>query len=321
MSDGWRRALSELALLGGAIVLAVMEPPSADRSEFASVPRGDGAPALLLPKTPGSIRFAVLGDVGRGDALQYATAAELTRWHERFPFEFVLLLGDNIYGPGTPEDLARRFDVPYRELLERGVAFHAVPGNHDPPAILHHPPLGMRGRRYYAFDESAGLPLIGTRATFFAIDTVTLDWPQLEWLERAVQTSKTDWKIAFYHHPLYTSGQYALSARRTRWWLESLFVNGGVDVGFSGHEHFYERIVPQQGVQYFTSGAGGALRRGALRRSPSLAVGFDGDTHFLLIEIAGDALHFQAISRTGHTVDSGTIARDPEKRKPPALRQ
>jgi hypothetical protein len=63
------------------------------------------------------------------------------------------------------------------------------------------------------------------------------------------------------------------------------------------------------------------LRRGALRRSPALAVGFDGDTHFLLVEIAADALHFQAVSRTGRTVDSGTIARDPDDRKPPALRR
>jgi len=57
------------------------------------------------------VRFAVLGDAGRGDAQQYETAAELTRWHDQFPFGFVLVLGDNIYGPGTSEDFALRFDI------------------------------------------------------------------------------------------------------------------------------------------------------------------------------------------------------------------
>ena len=302
-----------------AILLRPPRPESRASGELASAPADR---ALRLPMTAGSVRFAVLGDAGRGDALQYETAAELTRWHEQFPFGFVLMLGDNIYGPGTPEDFSLRFDRPYADLLARGVTFHAVVGNHDPPAILSYPPLGMAGQRYYTFEKSAGLPLAKTRAAFFALDTVRLDSDQLAWLDQTLQASTADWKIAFYHHPLYTSGQYRLRAQRTRWWLESLFVMGGVDVGFSGHEHFYERLRPQRGVQYFTSGAGGALRSGDIRSdSPVLAVGFDRDTHFVLVEIAGDTMHFQAVSRTGRTVDAGTMGSEAEERSPPRLRR
>jgi hypothetical protein len=307
---------------GTALIAVLLRPsrPDSRAPDEASPTPADRA--LSLPVAAGSVRFAVLGDAGRGDALQYETAAELTRWHDRFPFGFVLMLGDNIYGPGTPEDFALRFDRPYAELVNRGVTFHAVVGNHDPPAILSYAPLGMAGRRYYAFEKSAGLPLARTRAAFFALDTVRLDSDQLAWLDQTLQASTADWKIAFYHHPLYTSGQYRLRAQRTRWWLESLFVMGGVDVGFSGHEHFYERLRPQRGVQYFTSGAGGALRRGDIRPdSPVLAVGFDRDTHFIMVEIARETMHFQAISRTGHTVDEGTIGSEAEERSPPRLQR
>ena len=60
-------------------------------------------------------------------------------------------------------------------------------------------------------------------------------------------------------------------------------------------------------MQYFTSGGGGALRVGDIRKSDLTAAGFDRDTHFMLIEIAGDTLHFQVISRTGRTVDAGRL--------------
>ena len=80
-------------------------------------------------------------------------------------------------------------------------------------------------------------------------------------------------------------------------------------VAFSGHEHFYERTHPQKGIVYFISGGAGSLRLGDIRPSGLTAAGFDTDFHFMLVEIAGDDLYFQAISRTGETVDSGKIER------------
>jgi hypothetical protein len=89
--------------------------------------------------------------------------------------------------------------------------------------------------------------------------------------------------------------------------LEPLFVKYGVDVVFSGHEHFYQRMKPQKGINYFVSGAAGELRPGDIRKSDLTAAGFDADRSFMLIEVAGNELSFQAISRTGKTVDRGTI--------------
>ena len=94
-----------------------------------------------------------------------------------------------------------------------------------------------------------------------------------------------------------------------------------MDVAFSGHEHIYERTVPQRGIQYFTSGAGGTVRIGDLSPTAVTANGFDQDTHFMLLEIAGDTMSFQVVSRDGATVDFGKIPRAAEERRPTVLRR
>jgi hypothetical protein len=234
----------------------------------------------------------------------------MTAWHEQFPFDLVLMLGDNIYGPGTPEDYALRFERPYRALLDRDVTFRAVVGNHDPPGQEWYGPFGMDGHRYYTFTRLTGPLWSPRRVQFFAVDALDLDAAQLAWLQRELESSDAGWKLAFYHYPLYTSGEYRWRAAAVRRHLEPLFVNAGLDVGFSGHEHFYERIRPQHGIQYFTSGAGGALRLDALRPSGLTASGFDRDTHFMLVEIAGDTLSYQVVTRTGQTIDYGEVPRE-----------
>ena len=266
---------------------------------------------LVLPLRNGSIRFAVIGDSGRGDAAQHQVAAQMLAWRARFPFEFVLMLGDNIYPPHTPGDYVAKFEEPYRALLDAGVAFHAAIGNHDDPVETSYAPFNMGGKRYYTFRELEKRPagLLGAAARFFALDSRSLDDAQLSWLREQLAASGSAWKICFLHHPLYTSGRYQWAARALRLALEPILVSGNVDVVLSGHEHFYERLQPQRGVAYFISGGAGSLRRGDIRPSSVDARGFDRDYHFMLMEISGDELYFQAISRTGETIDAGVITR------------
>jgi hypothetical protein len=142
------------------------------------------------------------------------------------------------------------------------------------------------------------------------VDTETLDRTQLAWLARELGRSDAEWKIPIFHRPIYTSGRYATPARIFRNALEPLFVRYGVKVALSGHEHFYERIRPQQGITYFISGGAGSLRERDIRRTPLTAVGFDIDYHFMMFEVAANELFYQAISRTGHSIDAGSITRE-----------
>jgi hypothetical protein len=270
---------------------------------------------LALPLKDGSVRFAVIGDAGRGDERQFGTARQMVAWRQRFPFEFVVMLGDNVYvyERRSPNEYLKKFEEPYKPLLDAGVTFHAAIGNHDDPGQIFYEKFHMGGQRYYTFRraERSLSAVTGAGVRFFALDSRSLDPDQLAWLKDELKSSGSTWKIAFFHHPLYTSGRYRVGARALRSALEPLLVEGDVDVVLSGHEHFYERLKPQRGISYFTSGAAGAIRIGDLRESALTARGFDTDNHFMLMEISGDELYFQTISRAGETVDAGVITRNP----------
>ena len=159
----------------------------------------------------------------------------------------------------------------------------------------------MNGQQYYTYKKG--------NVRFFALDTNYMNPQQLAWLEKELQNSGSDWNICYFHHPLYSSGAFHGSSTELRLVLEPLFVKYGVQVVFAGHDHVYERVKPQKGIYYFTEGASGSLRRGNLKKTALTAVGYDQDRSFMLVEIAGDELYFQTISRTGRTVDSGVIRR------------
>jgi len=289
---------------------AEQQPPSI--AAAAPVPNRPPSELLALPRKPGSVRFAAIGDSGRGDQPQYEVSAQMQAYRKVFDYDFVVMLGDNVYDGGTPEFYRQRFELPYKPLLDDGVKFYATIGNHDDPNQPLYPPFNMGGERYYTFKPPSLLTrAIGTGddVRFFMIDTERLDRPQLEWLDREMTRSESEWKIPVFHRPIYTSGRYARPAQIYRALLEPLFLKHGVKVGFSGHEHFYERIKPQQGITYFISGGAGSLRVADIRPTGLTDVGFDRDYHFMLVEISGDELFYQAISRTGATIDSGVVRR------------
>jgi len=282
------------------------------RSRITVQELSPGPGQLALPLKTGSVRFAVIGDSGRGDQTQNEVAQQMVAWRQKFPFEFVVMLGDNIYPPHAPDDFEKKFETPYRSLLDQGVPFYAAIGNHDPETELTYQKFNMEGRRYYTFrrNERRLEGLAGAGVRFFVLDSRSFDPSQLVWLREELARSGTDWKICYFHHPLYTSGRYTTAARFLRIALEPILIEGNVDVVLTGHEHFYERMHPQHGIAYFISGGAGSLRKEDIKRPSSImARGFDTDFHFMMIEISGDTLYFQAISRTGETIDAGSLAR------------
>jgi 3',5'-cyclic AMP phosphodiesterase CpdA len=259
------------------------------------------AAAQDLPLKPGSVRFAVMGDMGTGDKPQYDVALQMERYRETTMFDFVLMLGDNIYGGKSPAEMKKKFDDPYKPLLDAGVKFYASLGNHDNPNERFYKPFNMGDKRYYSFKKG--------NAEFFALDSNYMDPQQLEWLTNALHDSNAAWKVCFFHHPLYSDGKFHGPDTDLRARIEPIFQANGVRLVLSGHEHLYERIKPQGGIYYFVLGNSGELRSHNLKPSPDTAKGFDTDRDFMMMEIAGDQLYFQTVSRTGETIDSGEIGR------------
>jgi hypothetical protein len=263
------------------------------------------AQEVSLPSAANSVKFAAIGDNGTGDRGQYDVANQMVRFHAKFPFDRVIMLGDNIYGGQGAQDLVKKFSQPYKALLDLGVKFYASLGNHDDPSNRQYPLWNMGGELYYTHATQ--------NVRFFALDSSKVDQKELAWLENALKSSTEDWKICYFHHPLYSDGGTHGSSVDVRVVFEPLFVTYGVNVVFSGHDHIYERITPQKGIYYFVEGASGQLRKGDARPSAMTAKAFDQDMSFMLVEIAGNQLSFQTVSRAGTTVDSGTIQRQPRR--------
>jgi len=213
------------------------------------------------------------------------------------------MMGDNLYGGESPKDFDKKFGAPYKPLLDAGVKFYAALGNHDDAALQrNYKPFNMNGERFYSFKPQNGV-------RFFALDSNYVDKAQLDWLDKQLAMSGSEWKIMFFHHPLYSSGETHGSAELQRGLLEPVFLKHGVNVVLSGHEHFYERIKPQKGIAYFIIGSSAKLRKGDLVKSDLTAYGNDSEYAFMLMEIVGDELFFQTINQSGKTIDTGSVKR------------
>jgi len=254
-----------------------------------------------LPNRPGSVKFAAIGDNGTGDQPQYEIADQMSRLHKAFPFDLVIMLGDNMYGGQQPADFVKKFEMPYAPLLSAGVKFQASLGNHDRAENVSYKPFNMNGQRYYSYTRN--------NVRFFALDSTRMDDKQLAWIDTSLQQATEDWKICYFHHPLYSNADRHGASVDLRVRLEPIFIKHGVNVVFSGHDHVYERVKPQKGISYFVSGAAGQLRRGNMSPTEQTAAYFDQDQSFMAVEIAGSEMYFEAVSRSGKIVDTGTIMR------------
>ena len=143
--------------------------------------RTAGLAALVLTlspvTTPGTaqepIVFGVIGDSGEVTPGLRGVAREMLAYRrDRARFDFVLMLGDNIYSDGVGRGIQTVFEAPFADLLAAGVQFYAVLGNHDirrgTEQQIHYAAWNMGGRRFYAFSKADGL------VEFFGLDSTAL---------------------------------------------------------------------------------------------------------------------------------------------------
>jgi hypothetical protein len=257
------------------------------------------AQQVKLPDEGGMVRFAIIGDSGTGGTHARQIAAELAEFHRRYRFDFVLMLGDNIYGDEDPDDYRKKFELPYKALLDAGVKFYAALGNHDELQQVYYKHFNMGGKAYYTFTTG--------EVQFFALNSNYMDTKQLEWLEKELKQSQARWKVAFMHHPPYSTGRRHGPDEELRRAIEPLFLKYGVNLVLAGHEHFYQRLKPQKGVYYLISGNAAKLRRGNAVRTAEVAAEYDTGYSFTVAAIKDDEFHFQTVTRQGETVDAGVL--------------
>jgi 3',5'-cyclic AMP phosphodiesterase CpdA len=289
--------------------------------------------AFLVPVTGQNkpFSFAVIGDSGCGCSEQKLVADEMFAWYKKKPYGMVLMLGDIIYGNssffggkrgGDPRLFESRFDYYYKPLLDNGVKFFATLGNHDLEAdrgrsiIADKERFHMIGNLgFYSYEPENSTGDSKGLITFFAVNSVSIvdsgsDKGQIDWLRQALEASKTTWKIAFMHHPLYTaSGGHRVNSDLLQA-LESVLIEGGVQVVLAGHNHYYSRSKPQRGITYITAGGGG--RDLVSVKSTAQMERATEQNHFMYFEATFGRLDYWAITPGGKEIDRGFIEPNPK---------
>ena len=182
----------------------------------------------------------------------------MAKLHERFPFELVITVGDNIYGGTAAAGLRQEVRGAVQGAAQtRREVLRVARQPRLARAAAHYKLFNMDGKLYYTFKAP--------KRTSGSSRSTAPTWIRSSsaWIEDELKKSGEKWKIPYFHHPLYSSGERHGSQLTTlRKVLEPLFVKYNVSVVFTGHDHFYERIKPQNGIVHFVVGSGGQLRRG-----------------------------------------------------------
>lgn len=295
----------------------------------------------------GRVHLAFMGDMGTGDSRQAAVRDQIVRVADRL--DAVFTMGDNIYNNGEAEHFGPRFLDMYRPLFDHGVPFHAALGNHDirkcdvAPAdplprtaevyqsdrsCWADQQLGTaefgypRGQRYYSVVLVEG----GALVEVFVLDSNTLasdqtrlasgvDQAQLDWLDRALDESTATWKVVTLHHTIHTpvgdgflwkghGSELGLRAQVTP------ILAGRVDVVFQGHNHLYARMLPQRGIRYFVSGAGGKKPYAFRPDAATVARDDRGQfNHFVYTRVTESHFEYCVVDSDGVIRDGGRFAK------------
>jgi predicted phosphodiesterase len=297
---------SKLLLLVALLVSTAFAQSGAAFQQPANAPapptNGAAAAPADAEAAPASLRFVVVGDTGTGDADQYAVAKQMLAEHDRSPYKIVVHVGDIIYGKGFSE-IKKVFDEPYRPLIERDVKFHATLGNHDqdnPRELSGYAMLGMGGKLNYSFKPAGDL------VEFFTFDSTLVlkgrAGDQLDWLDKQLGESKARWKIVFFHHPPYSTGKRHGDDATLIEHVVPILKKHNVRVVITGHEHFFARLKPVDGINYIISGSGGKIHRGGLQYDGRLVYGNDQVHQFMSATLTRDAFEYTVIGSNGETL-------------------
>ncbi len=285
------------------------------------------------------MRFAAVGDSGEGDENTSAVAQAIVHAAP----DLLLALGDSAYPVGSQAQFERNFFAPYASLLRQTPVFASL-GNHEYMTQNGQPYLDnfylpannpRATERYYSFDWGD--------VHFIALDSscvlglgsgleCTTEEQQAWLLQDLAEARDALWRIAFLHHPPWSSGSHG-SHEQVRSAFASLFEAGGVELVLSGHDHDYERTTPMRGngpaaagtmgVTYVVVGTGGArLRPFGTPPEPWSVIRDDQSFGFLHVTIEGPTLTGRMLTPTGDVVDSFQLLKDagsstPEAPEPP----
>ena len=275
---------------------------------------------LRTPRANGQpFRFAVIGDWGDGSNGMTNIA---NRINAITNLDFYLTVGDNIYQNGEASLYDPYWFRLYSPTMRRVPVFPAL-GNHDVRPLSHNGqpfldffhlpgngPTGLVGRNY-SFDYG--------NAHFVAIDSNPFDDNNAksqsitktitDWVRRDLAATRQPWKFAYFHHPGYCSVGHHTENGVIKSLLLPILGAGGVQMVFTGHNHFYERLQPIHGIVHIVTGGGGASLHSIKSRQSHSAVALDNIHSFTVVDIDSNRLKLTQTDEQGRVVDTFGLTR------------
>jgi hypothetical protein len=245
------------------------------------------------------IRFLAFGDSGGGGADQRALAEQMYA----FPYDLIVHTGDLAYDSGTIGEFEDTVFAMYAPIF-RHLPFFPAAGNHEYKTLNGAPfravfaLSGASGEKWYSYDWG--------RIHFAVLDTEADYQTQARWLDEDLAATTLPWKVIYMHKPPYSSGGHG-SDTSLRAVLHPVAAKHHVQLVLSGHDHDYERMLPQGGVQYIVTGGGGVGTRPV--GTSSFTVFSEDVIHFVVAEVRVDEMVLHAIDATGKEFDSVVIPR------------
>ena len=283
--------------------LAVVAAPNLLGSVLGHEPRSPvTARTARPPAQPPAVRIAAAGDTGTGDAAEQTTASEMVAEGRGDPYDALLLLGDLVYEDGDAALVDRVVTKPFASILDNGATLLPVLGNHDYVSGEQRQILAELGRRRPWYSQRVGSVRV------LVLDSNQVANPrQTQWLRDTLaepQPAKT-WTVVAMHHPAYSAGYHGSDLQVRHAW-GPLFAAFDVSLVLAGHDHDYQRCVPQDGVTYLVSGAGAKLRPTGQDSFTAVSAS---TLHYLDLLFYDNRLVGRAIDQSGGLVDSFTITR------------
>jgi acid phosphatase type 7 len=306
-------ALGCLSVVAISLLFAQCNRSPTQPSPGTQPPVPGPAPTPPLPQAPGPAVFVGAGDIAIANGHDDATA----RLIDSIGGD-VFTLGDDAYPNGSPENF-RVFDRTWGRFV--GPRMHPSPGNHEymtPGASGYfgyfQEAAGPPGRGYYSFPLGAW-HVISLNSNYEFGVGVDAGSPQAVWLQQDLASSSTKCTLAYWHHPLMSSGQNG-DYRGMRPIFDILY-NANADVVLNGHDHLYERFGPQtgdgrpdpaRGIRQFIVGTGGvnADYRFVMTK-PNSEQRITGQNGVLKLTLFADSYQWEFVTApNGAVADSGT---------------
>ncbi|MFB9689932.1 discoidin domain-containing protein [Amycolatopsis plumensis] len=237
----------------------------------------DAAGNVSAASTPITVKTAA-GSAGfvlaaAGDIAEQCTASSSSCVHpktaklvENMNPAAVITMGDNQYDEPTLSDFKNYYDKTWGKFKS---ITHPIPGNHESYSGFtgYDQYFGAiakpQGQRYYSW-EMGNWHFIALDSNDFVTHDEFAEPPQITWLKQDLANNKKGCVAAYYHHPRWSSGDHGDNTDSTELW--NLLVDNKADLVLNGHDHDYERFVPQNadgkadanGPVEIVGGSGGA---------------------------------------------------------------